>query len=648
MIVGSYESAKRNGRPIVLIAPKFELTCKCYGGTNKTFVLKNVSSLIVSNIRVEEFALIYVDRDCQNLITMDIKLPTSLGPNEAREFTFNHRTFDQRGVGYKEFRFVFTAEDEYLNEFRCVATKNVQDRREYILGVWDTNVTLVKKDGREITNMDRPTVFISYNWDSDKTADEVENRLSPIATILRDKSSIGPWGSISEFMNRIRTTDLVVVILSDAYLKSVACLYEIMQLLKDDNWVLHSMFLVENSAKGIYEPIGQLDYVDHWENKRQNLEKALEGKNPALVTSQAEDLKKIQLIQLHINKFMKSVADRNNPDLAKAIDAIERRIQSNSREAETEGDIRQQELKHPVFDVKIIALNKQVTGTAVVGNFWSKEPLPKHKNVRIQVELFNNAIIRSLKVFGRIIENGIVKQSKPIQLTVCYMESPDVRWKEHVIELSRDPYPAGEDGIPIIVPLEYTIDYKQYRQVFKLGDNHVYFPGEQEEIVSHNIDKTIQMKNCMRKDFLKPASELKKYTREEIWKNPEKRFISDEVIIISIECKDPKWNTDGGFGKYEIYDFCDEGLLCWDNTGFKAQVKYYNNKKLVAVSANRMLCLPFEKVIAYDLNGNSSYNMPIIYANYQIGKTPFKFYYRDITSGEIIDNGVVTEANAES
>ena len=152
----------------------------------------------------------------------------------------------------------------------------------------------------------------------------------------------------------------------------------------------------------------------------------------------------------------------------------------------------------------------------------------------------------------------------------------------------------------------------------------------------------------MRKDFLKPASELKKYTREEIWKNPEKRFISDEVIIISIECKDPKWNTDGGYGKYEIYDCCDEGLLCWDNTGFKAQVKYYNNKKLVAVSANRMLCLPFEKVVAYDLNGNSSYNMPIIYANYQIGKTPFKYYYRDITSGEIIDNGVVTEANVES
>jgi len=35
----------------------------------------------------------------------------------------------------------------------------------------------------------------------------------------------------------IRKTDLVVVIISDAYLKSVACLYEIMQLLKDEDWI---------------------------------------------------------------------------------------------------------------------------------------------------------------------------------------------------------------------------------------------------------------------------------------------------------------------------------------------------------------------------------------------------------------------------
>lgn len=181
-----------------------------------------------------------------------------------------------------------------------------------------------------LLQMAKPTIFLSYNWGSDRTADEVEKRLKSIADVLRDKSSIGPWGSLTKFMKGIRTTDLVVVIISDAYLKSVACLYEIMQLLKDDNWISHSMFLVEDSAKGLYKTVGQLEYVKYWASERDELEKALEGINPALVTSQADDLKKIQLIQLNINDFMKSVADRNNPDLTQAIEAVEKRVRSST------------------------------------------------------------------------------------------------------------------------------------------------------------------------------------------------------------------------------------------------------------------------------------------------------------------------------
>lgn len=160
----------------------------------------------------------------------------------------------------------------------------------------------------------KPSVFISYNWGSDKTADEVERRLKPIAELRRDKNSIGPWGSITEFMKGIRKTDLVVIIISDSYLKSVACMYEVMQLMKDENWISHTMFLVENSAKGIYKPVGQLNYVKYWIAENTDLKNELDGMDHELVTNQAEELKKIDLIQLHINDFMKTVVDRNNPD----------------------------------------------------------------------------------------------------------------------------------------------------------------------------------------------------------------------------------------------------------------------------------------------------------------------------------------------
>ena len=629
-----------------VVASKFEFKCNDRDESKKTFTLKNVSSVIVSNIIAESFELIHLDDFRQDVLPFGFQMPTSLGPNETGEFTINNRAFERRGVGFKEFQFVFSFEDEQSNRYRCIATKNVEDERNYMRGIWKTQVYEINAKSKSITKgatVGNPTVFISYNWDSGKTADEVEARLSPISTVLRDKSSIGPWGSIGEFMKSIRKTDLAVVIISDAYLKSVACLYEIMQLLKDDNWISHSMFLVEDSAKGVYSAIGQLEYVKYWATERANLEKALEGINPALVTSQAEELKKIQLIQLNINDFMKSVADRNNPDLSQAIEVVEKRVKLNSREEETEGDICQPQLNTPIFDVKIVALNQLIPGTAEVVDIWDGKPLPKHKNVRFQIELCNDVTIRNLKVFGRSIESGIVKQNKQHQITVCYMESPDTRWEKHVFELSRASYPAGEDGIPKVVQLEYAMDQQIFQQLFTLGVDQTYIPGEQENVIPKDIEKVIQTKERMRKEFLKPTDKLKQYSREELWKHPEKRFISDEVIVISIECKDPKWNTDGGSGKYEIYDFCDEGLLCWDNTGFKAQVKYYNGEQLSTASVNRMLCLPYEKVFAYDLYGNSGYNMPIIHADYQIGESPFQFYYRDMKSETIIDNGVIVD-----
>jgi hypothetical protein len=64
--------------------PKFELKCKSDGGTKIVFTLKNISSLIVSNIKSEIFKLLYFDGTADILYKTEIKMPTSLGPNEER------------------------------------------------------------------------------------------------------------------------------------------------------------------------------------------------------------------------------------------------------------------------------------------------------------------------------------------------------------------------------------------------------------------------------------------------------------------------------------------------------------------------------------------------------------------------------------
>lgn len=134
--------------------PKFELICKGDGGTSQVFTLKNVSSVIASNIHAEAFDLIFHDKDRQDLMTAGIVLPTSLGPNEMKEFVCSHPALQHRGVGYNTIQLVFTVEDEQSNQFECIATKNVEEARRYLLGPWDIKVEPLRPI--EEDNQERP------------------------------------------------------------------------------------------------------------------------------------------------------------------------------------------------------------------------------------------------------------------------------------------------------------------------------------------------------------------------------------------------------------------------------------------------------------------------------------------------------------
>ncbi len=122
--------------------PKFELTCSADGGTTKYFVLKNVSSVIASNINVVSFDLVSHDKTRHSLLGSKMRLPTSLRSGEHAEFEVSHPKLQHRSVGDHEIEFVFTTEDEDSNVYRCIAIRKIEDNRQFqnVLGLWDSKV----------------------------------------------------------------------------------------------------------------------------------------------------------------------------------------------------------------------------------------------------------------------------------------------------------------------------------------------------------------------------------------------------------------------------------------------------------------------------------------------------------------------------
>jgi internalin A len=87
-----------------------------------------------------------------------------------------------------------------------------------------------------------PEVFVSYAWGDDteighrrgKVVDDVCAALAGAGvTIRRDRDEMKPGDLISEFMDRLAEGDFIVVVISDKYLRSEYCMYELFRIYRN-------------------------------------------------------------------------------------------------------------------------------------------------------------------------------------------------------------------------------------------------------------------------------------------------------------------------------------------------------------------------------------------------------------------------------
>ncbi len=170
------------------------------------------------------------------------------------------------------------------------------------------------------------TIFLSYNWHDGETADRIDKYLSRISgiTVKRDVRDIGAWKSIREFMKSIRDQDYAVLIVSDSYLKSKNCMFEVTEMMKEREYADRIFPAVVET--GIYDPLVCAEYIKYWQQECDKLEAAIKGLDPAGTVELAEDLRRYKSIASSIGEFLSMVADRNNPDIQEVEIQIEKAI----------------------------------------------------------------------------------------------------------------------------------------------------------------------------------------------------------------------------------------------------------------------------------------------------------------------------------
>lgn len=143
-------------------------------------------------------------------------------------------------------------------------------------------------------------------------------------TIHRDIRDISEWGSIKEYMNTISNMDYAVLIITDNYLKSFNCMYEVLEVMKDYNYKNRIFPVVIETS--IYKPSGRIEYVRYWEEEYKKLNKNLSEIELVNVGPLSDDLKRAQNIKSSMSEFLGLVSDMNNPDISDVNIAIENKL----------------------------------------------------------------------------------------------------------------------------------------------------------------------------------------------------------------------------------------------------------------------------------------------------------------------------------
>ena len=182
-------------------------------------------------------------------------------------------------------------------------------------------------------------VFISYAWGEDSEEREaIVNQLEQSLqkrglNIERDKRVLGYKGSIRQFMTRIGEGGCVILVISDKYLRSKNCMFELIQISENERFN-DRVFPVVLSDADIYDAVKRIEYIKYWETKKKELDIAMKSVSSEHLQGIRDEIDLFDTIRDEIANLTDTLQNMNTltPDLLRdadfqqLYDAIQKRM----------------------------------------------------------------------------------------------------------------------------------------------------------------------------------------------------------------------------------------------------------------------------------------------------------------------------------
>lgn len=184
------------------------------------------------------------------------------------------------------------------------------------------------------------TLFLSYCQKDSDIANLIEGGLAPHingkARISRDIRDVEYHESFKKFMQTIESHDFVIMIISDHYLKSGNCMFEVLEVIKDSQFQKKLAFIVltdediqyyqeqniPSIGAKVYSLEGQTEYSLYWAKVEKELQDQIEALgDPTRAIHQIKEKRIVQRILLDLPEFMEFIKDAKGLPLSEHIDS---------------------------------------------------------------------------------------------------------------------------------------------------------------------------------------------------------------------------------------------------------------------------------------------------------------------------------------
>ena len=185
-------------------------------------------------------------------------------------------------------------------------------------------------------------IFISYTWGGESEAivnnlvDKIGNALErKNIRLIRDKTAVTYKDNIRAFMEQLGRGAAVIVVISDKYLKSEYCMFELVEIASNGDFYDRIFPIVLPDAQ-IYKAIERLRYIKYWEREIKDLDQAMREVGQANLQGIRESIDLYTKIRNTIAKLTDTIKDMNtlsseihtDSGFSELMNAIEQKLDS--------------------------------------------------------------------------------------------------------------------------------------------------------------------------------------------------------------------------------------------------------------------------------------------------------------------------------